>query len=193
MPIIINLGTFHILVTTYLSYTTTGMSELSSFEIQVLQTELFWAAFKSSFPTSCTKYYHLDFAGESRRKITFERFAVFNQTAFIVNCLRSGVAHSLSRRVVQAMTVFGCFLCFPHKDFIASIRIFFAMKCRPIEDVRMYFWLETKMQGKQPPSNSLQSYLFLVTKLSFGKTVVRFSLSHFKSDLCMMTFTVFDR
>ena len=69
---------------------------------------------------------------------------------------------------------------------------FFPMKCRPTEDVRMYFWLETKMQGKQPPGNSLQSYLFLVTKLSFGKTVVRFSLSHFESDLCMMNFTVFD-
>ena len=67
------------------------------------------------------------------------------------------------------------------------------MKCRPTEDVRMYFWLETKMRGKQPPDNSLQSYLFLVTKLSFGKTVVRFSLSHFESDLCMMAFTVFDQ
>ena len=70
---------------------------------------------------------------------------------------------------------------------------FFPMKCCPTEDVRMYFWLETKMQGKQPLSNSLQSYLFLVTKLSFGQTVVRFSLSHFESDLCMMTFTVSDQ
>ena len=111
----------------------------------------------------------------------------------MVNCLRSGIEHSSSRRVVQAMTVFGCFLRFPHKDFIASIRIFFAMKCHPIEDIKMYFWLETKIQSKQPPGNSMQSYLFLVTKLSFGKTVARFSLSHFKTDLCMMTFTVFDR
>ena len=70
------------------------------------------------------------------------------------------------------MTVFGCFLRFPHKDFIASIRIFFAMKCRPTEDVRMHFWLETKMQARQPPGNTLQSQLFLVTKLSFGETVV---------------------
>ena len=53
------------------------------------------------------------------------------------------------------------------------------MKCHPTEHVRMYFWLETKMQGKQPPGNLLQSYLFLVTKLSFGKTVVHFSLSQF--------------
>ena len=116
------------------------------------------------------------------RTITFGHFAVFNQTAFMVSCLRSGIAHSSSRKGVQAMTVFGCFLRFPHKDFIASIRIFFAMKCHPIEDVRMYFWLETKMQGKQPPGNSLQNYLILVTKLSFGKTVVRFSLSRFESD-----------
>ena len=105
----------------------------------------------------------------------------------MVNCLRSGIEHSSSRRVVQAMTVFGCFLRFPHKDFIASIRTFFSMKCRPTEDFRMYFWLESKMQGKQPPGNSLQSYLFLVTKLSFGKTVVLFSLFHFEIDLCMMT------
>ena len=33
-------------------------------------------------------------------------------------------------------------------------------------------WLEPKMQSKQTPGASLQSYLFLVTKLSFGKTVV---------------------
>ena len=35
----------------------------------------------------------------------------------------------------------------------------FPVKCRSTEDVGMYFWLETKMQGKQPPDNSLQSYL----------------------------------
>ena len=37
MPICINLGTFHVLVTTYLSYTVTGMSESSSVEVQVGQ------------------------------------------------------------------------------------------------------------------------------------------------------------
>ena len=69
MPICINLATFHVLVTTYLSYTITGTSESSNFEIQVLRTELFRTAFKvasrlRSFPreTSCTKYYRLDFA-----------------------------------------------------------------------------------------------------------------------------------
>ena len=67
------------------------------------------------------------------------------------------------------------------------------MKCHPTEDIRMYFWLNTKMQGKQPPGNSLQSYLILVTKLFFGKTVVCFGFSHFESDLRMMTFTVFDQ
>ena len=67
------------------------------------------------------------------------------------------------------------------------------MKCRPTEDVGVYIWLETKMQGKQLPGNTLQSYLFLVTKLSFGETVVHFSLSYFSGGLWMMTFTVFDQ
>ena len=57
-------------------------------------------------------------------------------------------------------------------------RIVFPMKCRPTEDVGMYFWLETKLQGKQPPRNSPQSY---------------FSHSHFLGGLWMMTFTVFDQ
>ena len=56
------------------------------------------------------------------------------------------------------------------------------------EDIRMYFLLKTKM-----PGNLLQSYLILVTKLSFPKIVICFSLSHFESDFCMMTFTVFDQ
>ena len=43
---------FHVLVTTYLSYTLAGKSESRSFEVRVLQMELFWAAFKSGFPTS---------------------------------------------------------------------------------------------------------------------------------------------
>ena len=43
---------FHVLATTYLSYILTGNSESSSFEIQVLRTDLFLAAFKSGFPTS---------------------------------------------------------------------------------------------------------------------------------------------
>ena len=111
----------------------------------------------------------------------------------MVNCLRSGIKHSLSRRLVQAVTDFGCSLRFPRKGFIASFRIVFPMKCRPTEDVGMYFWLETKMQAKQPPGNTLQSYLFFVTKLSFDETSVRFSLSHYSGGLWMMTFTVFDQ
>ena len=43
------------------------------------------------------------------------------------------------------------------------------MKCCSTEDVCMYFWLKTKMQGKHLPGNMLQSYLFLVTELSFAK------------------------
>ena len=56
------------------------------------------------------------------------------------------------------MTVFEYFLHFPHKNF-------FPIKGCRTEDVRMYFWLKTKMQGKQSPGNSLQSYLFLITKI----------------------------
>ena len=67
------------------------------------------------------------------------------------------------------------------------------MKCRPAEDVGMYFWFERKMEGKLPLGNTLQRYLFLVTKLSFGDTVVRFSLSHFSGGLWMMTFSVLDQ
>ena len=52
---------------------------------------------------------------------------------------------------------------------------------------------EAKMQGKQPPGNTLQSYLFLDTKLSCGKTDVRFNLSHFSGGLWMVTFIVFDQ
>ena len=117
------------------------------------------------------------------RMTAFEYFVVFNRTAFMVDCLRSWMKHSSSRRLVQAVRNFGCFLCFLHTDFIAPFRIVFPMKCCPTEDVGMYFWLETKMQGKQPPSNSLQSYLFLIKKLSFGETVVHFSFSHFQGGL----------
>ena len=113
----------------------------------------------------------------------------------MVNCLNSGIKHSSSKRLVQAVTDFGCSLRFPHKDFIASFRIVLRMKCRPTEDLQMYFCLETKMQGKQRLGNTLQKYLFLVTKLSFdvGETVVHFSLSHFSGDLWMKTFTVFEQ
>ena len=124
--------------------------------------------------------------------MAFEYFLAFNWTAFMVNCLRNEMKH-LSRRLVQAATDFGCSLRFPNKNFIASFRIVLRRKCRPTEDVGMYFWLETKMQGKQPPGNTLQGYLFLVTKLSFGETVVHFSLSHFSSGLWMMNFTVFNQ
>ena len=115
----------------------------------------------------------------SCRTMAFAYFVEFNRTAFMANCLRSGMKHLLSRRLVQVVTVFGWSLRFAHKDFIASFRIVFRLKCRPTEDVGMYFWLEIKMQGKQPPSNKLQSYLLLVTKLSFGEIVVHFSLFHF--------------
>ena len=118
---------------------------------------------------------------------------IFNRTEFMVNCLRSEIKHSSSRRLVQAVKLFGCTLRFPHKDFIALIRIVFIMKCRPTEDVGMYLWLETNTQGKQPQGISLQSYLFLVTKLPFDETFVRFSLSHFAGGLWMMTFTVFNQ
>ena len=64
------------------------------------------------------------------------------------NCLRSEIKHSSSRRLVQAVTEFGCSLPFQLKDFIATFRIVFRMKCHPTEDVGMYFLLETKMQGK---------------------------------------------
>ena len=117
------------------------------------------------------------------RKMAFEYFLVFNRTAFMVNCLRSGIKHSSSRKLVQAMTVFGWSPRFPHKDFIATFRIVFLMRCRPNEDVGMYYWLETKMQFKEPLGNTLQCYLSLVTKLSFGETVVHFSISHFSGDL----------
>ena len=103
----------------------------------------------------------------------------------MVNCSNSGIKHSSSRRLVEGVTDFGCSLRFPHKDFIASFKIVLRMKCRPTEDVRTYFCLETKMQGKQRPGNMLQKYLFLVTKLSFdvGETVVHFSLSRFSGGL----------
>ena len=91
------------------------------------------------------------------------------------------------------MTDFGCSLRVPHKDFIALFRIVLRTECRPTEDVGMYFWVETKMQGKQPLGNTLQSYLVLVTKLSFGETAVHFYLSHFLGGLWMMTLTVFDQ
>ena len=90
-----------------------------------------------------------------------EYFVAFKRTAFVVNCSRSGIKHSSSKRLVQAVKVFGCSLRFPRKDFIALFRIVFPMKCHLIEDIEMYFWLETKMQGKQPLGNSLQSYLVL--------------------------------
>ena len=99
------------------------------------------------------------------------------------NCLRSRIKHSSSRKLVQAVTVFGRSLCFPHEDFIASFKIVFPMTYRPTEDVGMYSWLETKMQGKEPSGNTLQICLSLVTKLSFGETVVHFSLSFFSGDL----------
>ena len=115
--------------------------------------------------------------------MAFEYFVVFNWITFMVTCLRSGIKHSLSRRRVQALIVFGYSLRFLLEDFIASFRIVLRMKCRPTEVVRMYFWLEIKMQDKQPPSNTLQSYLILVTQLSFGETVVHFSLSQFSGGL----------
>ena len=141
MSICINLGTFHVLVTTYLTYTITGTSESSSFEIQVLRTELFWAAFKSSFLIpNIIAWILLVFIGKVEwrfwfihpcRTITFEHFAVFNQTAFMVNCLRSGIAQSSSRRVFQTMTVFGCFLCFPHKGVSLPQSGFFPYEMSP--------------------------------------------------------------
>ena len=82
--------------------------------------------------------------------MAFEYFAEFNPTAFIANCLRSGMKQLLSRRLVQVVTVFERSLRFVHKDFIASFGIVFLLKCRPTEDVGMYFWLEIKMQGKYP-------------------------------------------
>ena len=113
---------------------------------------------------------------------------------FKVICLRSEIKHSSSRKLVQPVPVFGLSLCSQHKDFIASFRIVFSMKCRPNEDVGMYFGLETRIQGKQPPGNSLPSYLFLVTKQSFGEAVVsQFSLYHLPGVLWIMTFTMFDQ
>ena len=109
----------------------------------------------------------------------------------MVNCLRSGIKHSSSRRLVQAVIFFGWFLRFPHKDFIDSFRIVFPMKCRPTEDVGMYFLLETKMKGKQPPGNTLQSYLFLVTNYPSAKQLSTL-VSHFSGGLWMMAVTVFD-
>ena len=98
-----------------------------------------------------------------------EYFVVFHRTVLMVNCLRSGIKHSSSRRLVQAVTVFGWSLRFPHKDFIDSFRIVCPMKCRPTEDVGMYSWLETKIQGKQPPGNTLQKHLFLVINYRSSK------------------------
>ena len=175
MLICINLETFHILPITYLTYTITGASESSSFEIQVPRMELFLTDFKSGFLTSffpkgdflyqilspgfysCLKVKENEDSGSfnSAGWRFFNNFVVFNRTAFMVNCLRSGIKHSSSRKLVQAVTIFGCSLCFRRKDFIALFRIVFPMKCRPTEDVEMYFWLETKIQGKQPPGNTL--------------------------------------
>ena len=42
------------------------------------------------------------------------------------------------------LTVYGSFPRFPHKDFIAFFRIVFAMRCRPTEDIGIYFWRENK-------------------------------------------------
>ena len=51
-----------------------------------------------------------------------------------------------------------------------------------IQDVHVSGWKQ-KFKDKQPSGNILQSYLFLVTKLSFGKTVSHFILSHFSDGL----------
>ena len=174
MLICINLETFHVLVTTYLSYKITGKSESSNFEIQVLRTELFWATFKSRFLTSffpkgdflyqilspgfnwCLFNWFIHLC----KMMAFEYFLVSNRTAFMVNCLRSVIKHSSSRRLVQAATDFGCSLRFPHKIFIPSFRIVLRRKRRLTENFGTYFWLETKLQGKQQPGNTLQRYLF---------------------------------
>ena len=78
------------------------------------------------------------------RTITFEHFAVFNQTEFIVNCLRSGTSQSLSRTVVQAITLFGCFPRFTHKDFIASVRIFSLWNVPTLKTLRFIFGSKQK-------------------------------------------------
>ena len=115
--------------------------------------------------------------------MAFEYFIVLIRITFMANCLRTGIKQSSSRKLVQALTGYGCSLRFPRNDFIVSFRIVFPMKCRLIEDIGMNFWLETKMQGKQLLGTLLQSYLVLVTKLYFGVTVVHFSLSHFSGGL----------
>ena len=78
----------------------------------------------------------------------------------MVNCLRSDIKHSSSRILVEAMTDFGCSLRYLQKNFIPSFRIVLRMKCRLTEDVEMYFWLETKTQGKQPPGNTFKGTCF---------------------------------
>ena len=125
--------------------------------------------------------------------MAFEYFLLINRTALMVNCLRSGINTPSSRRLVQAVTDFGCSLRFPHKNFIASFRIVLRRKVAPLKTSGCISGSKQKTQGKRPPGNSLQSYLFLLTKLSFGKTVVHFNFSHLSGGLWMMNFTVFDQ
>ena len=212
MPICINLGIFHVPVTTYLSYTVTGTSESSSFEIQVMRTELFWVAFKSIFPTSFFSkedflYQILSpgfcwcFFGKVKwrfwfihlcRTITFEHFAVFNRIAFMVNFLRSGIAHLLSRRAVQAMTVFGFFLRFPPKDFIGSIRSFSLWYLAPLKTLGCIFGTKQKYKVNSHHVTRCKTTWFWSANYPSEKQLSA-SVFHFESDLCMMTITVFEQ
>ena len=157
MLICINLDTVRVLVTTYMSYAITGMSELSSFKIYVLRIELFWAAFKSGFLTSFLPKEDcilLVFNGKVEwtfwfihlcRTVGFEYFVVFQPDTVHGELFQKYNKTSHGPEDFQTMTVSGCSLRFPHKDFVASFRIVLHMKCRPTEDAVTYFWLEKKM------------------------------------------------
>ena len=86
-------------------------------------------------------------------------------------------------------TYFGSSVCFPHKDFIASSRIVFSMKRSTTEDVCINLLArKLRWKNKQLLDQTLQSYLFLVTKPSFGDKVVHLRLFRFSRCLWMITF-----
>ena len=63
------------------------------------------------------------------------------QTKVTVICRSRILNKTLSDpKTCPGMTIFGFFLCFPYKDIITFFRIVFPMKCRPTEDIGIYFW-----------------------------------------------------
>ena len=136
--------------------------------------------------------------------MAFEYFVVINRKAFMVNCLRSGIAYSSSRRLDQAVTVFGCFLHFPLKDFIAWFRIFFPVPVNALLKIRKsfgfvryaIFFNESFTVEKTTSISSLFSFFFRqnLHKVCLSYFVVCFVYSDFWSVIKMQnsfTFSLF--